>query len=248
MTELSLIRPDWPAPPRVRALSTTRAGGVSRGPYASLNLGDHVGDSPSAVASNRHRLVSQCALPTTPCWLRQVHGTTVADLRSAPPRPEADAAWTHRPGQICAILTADCLPVLLCDRAGTVVAAAHAGWRGLAAGVLAQTVARLPVPAAQLLAWLGPAISQAAFEVGSEVYAAFVTQDDAGAGECFVESGAPGKYRADLYGLARQQLKALGVPAVYGGEYCTHGDPERFFSHRRDGVCGRQASLIWLEE
>ncbi len=245
MAELDLILPDWPAPPRVRALSTTRAGGVSRGPYASLNLGDHVGDSPSAVASNRHRLVSACALPATPCWLRQVHGTVVADLRSAPPRPQADAAWSNRPGQICAILTADCLPVLLCDRAGSVVAAAHAGWRGLAAGVLEKTVERLPVARAQLMAWLGPAIAQAAFEVGSEVRAAFVAQD-AGAGECFTQAGTPGKYRADLYGLARRQLNALGVTAVYGGDACTHADAARFFSHRRDGVCGRQASLVWL--
>jgi YfiH family protein len=245
--ELPVILPDWPAPPRVRALSTTRQGGVSRGCYASLNLGDHVGDNPSAVATNRHRLVSHFSLPAVPAWLRQVHGTVVADLRSAPPRPEADAAWTDRPRQICAILTADCLPVLLCDRGGSVVAAAHAGWRGLAAGVLAQTLARLPLPAAQFMAWLGPAISQSAFEVGSEVRAAFVDRDP-GTTECFAPVGEQGKYRADLYGLARRQLQALGVPAVYGGEYCTYGDRERFYSHRRDGACGRQASLIWLDD
>lgn len=241
-----MITPDWPAPPRVRALSTTRAGGVSLGAYDSLNLGDHVGDSPSAVASNRHRLVSHLGLPTMPCWLRQVHGTAVADLRSTPPRPEADAAWSDRRGQVCAILTADCLPVLFCDTAGTVVAAAHAGWRGLAAGVLQQTLKSLPVPAARVLAWLGPAISQSAFEVGTEVRAVFMARD-AVAEDCFVAAGSEGKFRADLYALARHQLQSLGVAGVYGGEYCTYTDSERFYSYRRDGECGRMASLIWLD-
>ncbi|MGH8454595.1 MAG: peptidoglycan editing factor PgeF, partial [Nevskiales bacterium] len=165
---------------------------------------------------------------------------------SAPPRPEADAAWTDRRGQICAILTADCLPVLFCDTAGTCVAAAHAGWRGLAAGVLAETLRRLPVPAVQVMAWLGPAISQPAFEVGAEVRAVFVERD-AGAADCFVDSDVPGKYRADLYALARRQLQSLGVTAVSGGDYCTHGDTERFYSYRRDGECGRMASLVWIE-
>jgi len=247
MDELTLITPDWPAPARVRALSTTRVGGVSCGAYASLNLGDHVGDNPSAVASNRHRVVSRCNLPAMPIWLRQVHGTAVADLRSSPPRPEADAAWTDRPSQICAVLTADCLPVLFCDIAGSVVAAAHAGWRGLAAGVLERAVRALPVSANQLMAWLGPAISQPAFEVSAEVRQAFVARDADSVG-CFVDSDSDGKYRADLHALARRQLQTLGVSAVHGGEYCTHGDPQRFFSYRRDGQCGRMASLIWLAE
>lgn len=246
MSELSVITPDWPAPARVRVLSTTRAGGVSQGPYAGLNLGDHVGDSTSAVATNRHRLVSRFKLPSMPCWLRQVHGVHVADLRSSPPRPEADAAWTDRPGQICAILTADCLPVLFCDLEGSVVAAAHAGWRGLAGGVLGETLRRLPVPAARVMAWLGPAISQAAFEVGEEVRSLFVSQDS-GAVACFGPTDDAGKYRADLYGLARRQLHALGIASIHGGEHCTHGDAERFYSYRRDGQCGRMASLIWLD-
>jgi YfiH family protein len=247
MDELPIIRPDWPAPARVRAFSTTRLGGVSLGVYASLNLGDHVGDSPSAVATNRHRLASRLGLPAMPCWLRQVHGTAVTNLRSAPPRPEADAAWTNRRGQVCAIMSADCLPVLLCDTAGSVVAAAHAGWRGLAAGVLEATLGQLPVPAARMIAWLGPAISQAAFEVGNEVRAAFVERDADAAG-CFLDATSPGKYRADLYALARRQLQALGVAAVYGGEHCTYGDRARFYSYRRDGQCGRMASVIWLAE
>jgi polyphenol oxidase len=246
MTDLPVITPDWPAPANVRALSTTRLGGVSTGAYAELNLGDHVGDSPSAVATNRHRVVSRLGLPGMPVWLRQVHGVAVAELSSAPPRPEADAAWTNCKGQVCAILTADCLPVLFCDRAGTVVAAAHAGWRGLSAGVLASCLRRMRVPADQVIAWLGPAISQQAFEVGAEVRAAFV-QEDAGAAECFLTSTTgEGKYQADLYGLARRQLQGLGVTAVYGGDYCTYGDSGRFFSYRRDGVCGRMASLVWL--
>lgn len=246
MDSLSVIRPDWPAPATVRAFCTTRAGGVSRGSYASLNLGDHVGDSPSAVATNRHRVVSRLGLPAMPCWLRQVHGVRVADLRGMPPRPEADAAWTNRPGQVCAVMTADCLPVLLCDTSGNAVASVHAGWRGLAAGVLTQALRQLPVTAKRILAWLGPAISQAAFEVGAEVRNAFV-ENDAGASDCFVESGSVGKYRADLYALARRQLQAQGVTAVFGGEHCTYGDATRFFSFRRDGQCGRMASVIWIE-
>lgn len=246
MAELTVITPDWPAPARVRALSTIRLGGVSKGAYAELNLGDHVGDSPSAVASNRHRLVSRQGLPAMPGWLRQVHGTRVADLRSAPPRPEADAAWTDRRHQVCAILTADCLPVLFCDTAGSVVAAAHAGWRGLVAGVLVETVRRLPVAASNLMAWLGPAISQPAFEVGKEVRAAFLARDEVYSSG-FIASANAGKYQADLYALARLQLLALGIGSVHGSDYCTYADPDRFFSYRRDGECGRMASLIWLD-
>ncbi len=247
MIELPVITPDWPAPAHVRALSTTRIGGVSTGPYAALNLGEHVGDSPSAVATNRYRLVSRKGLPGMPVWLRQVHGVAVAELSSGSPRPEADAAWTHCRGQVCAVMTADCLPVLFCDQDGSVVAAAHAGWRGLSAGVLSACLRRMRVPADKVMAWLGPAISQAAFEVGPEVRAAFVNQD-AAAAECFISSSSQAgeKYQADIYALARLQLRALGVEAIYGGEHCTFGEPDRFFSYRRDGTCGRMASLIWL--
>ncbi len=236
------LLPDWPAPARVRALVTTRAGGVSRGPYASMNPADHVGDDPAAVAENRARLRKW--LPAEPLWLNQVHGTAVYRVEQGGSR-EADAAVSRTPGAVCAVLTADCLPVLLCDRAGTVVAAAHAGWRGLAAGVIEATVAAMASPAAELLAWLGPAIGPAAFQVGEEVRAAFLAVDpDAAA--AFVADG-PGKWRADLYDLARRRLARVGVMAVYGGGLCTHSDARRFFSYRRDGPTGRMASLVWLD-
>lgn len=236
------IVPDWPAPARVRALSTTRAGGVSTGPYAGLNLGNHVGDTPVAVLANRRLL--RAALPAEPLWLRQVHGTRVVDAAVASIGAEADAALSREAGRVCVVMTADCLPVLLCDRAGRVVAVAHAGWRGLVAGVLEQTVAAMAVAPGQLLAWLGPAIGPAAFEVGDEVRAAFVEADPA-AVTGFV-AGAPGKWRADLFLLARQRLARLGIGGVYGGGVCTFSDPQRFFSHRRDRVSGRMATLIWI--
>lgn len=238
--------PAWPAPPNVRALSTTRQEGSSAGAYRSLNLGDHVGDDPACVAANRAALVRDAALPAMPRWLRQVHGNQVIELRGQAMAAEADASWTTKPDEVCAILTADCLPVLFCDRAGSVVAAAHAGWRGLAAGVLEATIDALAVPPSALMAWLGPAISQDAFEVGAEVRGAFVDRV-ADAGACFVAGPAPGKYRADLYALARRALRRRGITEIHGGGHCTHGEPARFFSHRRDGRCGRMATLIWLE-
>jgi len=241
---LQLIRPDWPAPARVRAFATTREGGVSLGPYASLNLGDHVGDEPAAVAANRRLL--RAHLPAEPLWLRQVHGVTVADagLSHVGP-PEADAAFARQPGQVCAVLTADCLPVLFCDTAGQVVAAAHAGWRGLLAGVLERTVSAIALPPRELLAWLGPAIGPAAFEVGDEVREAFVAED-ALAGAAFRPAPAMGKWWADLPALARQRLRRCGLARVYGGDLCTHVDARRFFSYRRDRVTGRLGSFIWL--
>jgi YfiH family protein len=242
---LTLLRPDWPAPPHVRAWVTTRGGGVSRAPFTALNLGDHVGDAPAAVAENRGRLAAALALPAVPSWLNQVHGRTAVAAESAVPGCEADAAYSHGAGGVCAVLTADCLPVLFCDRGGTVVAAAHAGWRGLAGGVLEATVAALGVAPADLLAWLGPAIGPDHFEVGDEVRAAFVAAD-AGAGAAFVPQG-PGHWLADLYALARRRLAAAGVGQVFGGGLCTVCDPERFYSYRRDGRTGRMASLIWLE-
>jgi YfiH family protein len=253
MLELSV--PEWPAPPGVRALTTGRAGGVSVGRYASLNLGDHVGDAPEAVAENRARLRAAAALPDEPFWLEQVHGTRVLDLdalsadvagptRAAGAGP-ADAAITRMPGRVCAILTADCLPVLLTNRTGTVVGAAHGGWRGLAAGVLEATVRAMSVPAASLMAWLGPAIGRQHFEVGPEVRAAFVDAD-AGAAEAFVEN-ARGRYQADLYVVARRLLQRAGVAAVYGGGACTFAAADHLFSHRREKPTGRQATLIWRE-
>jgi YfiH family protein len=242
-----LIFPDWPAPPGVRAVSTTRTGGFSDRAYRSLNLGAHVGDEPGAVARNRQRLLEACGLDSEPCWLRQVHGIGVAELGgSMPPEPVADASVARSVGPVCVVLTADCLPVLLADRRGTTVAAAHAGWRGLAGGVLRATVRSMGVPPADLLAWLGPAIGQEAFEVGPEVRERFA-QADAGATSGF-RRGAGDRWHADLAGLARRALAACGVESVYGGDQCTYSDPGRFFSHRRDGPCGRMASMIWLAD
>jgi len=238
-----MILPDWPAPARVKCLMTTRTGGVSQAPWGSLNLGDHVGDDPVHVAANRARLRRQ--LPAEPGWLRQVHSARVVEL-GGEPNPEADAALTRQPAQVCAVLTADCLPVLLCDRAGSVVAAAHAGWRGLADGVLEATVAAMQVPPGEILAWMGAAIGPQAFEVGDEVRQAFVAQH-AEASDAFVPQAAPEKWLADIYRLARIHLKHAGVQAIYGGGRCTFNEADSFYSYRRDGVTGRTAALIWLE-
>ncbi|MDP1683326.1 MAG: peptidoglycan editing factor PgeF [Burkholderiales bacterium] len=234
------IVPDWPAPSNVRALITTRAGGVSTGPYASMNPADHVGDDPHAVAQNRALL--RAALPSEPFWLKQVHGDIVAEADVGP--VEADACIARAAGQVCVVLTADCLPVLLCTVDGSVVGAAHAGWRGLCAGVLERTAAAMGVPGQQVLAYLGPAIGPRAFEVGPEVRESFMAQD-ASATAAFTPQ-ANGKYLADLYLLARQRLARVGVTQVYGGGDCTYSDPERFFSYRRDGATGRMAALVWI--
>ncbi len=242
-----LIMPDWPAPPGVVAVSTTRLGGVSEGIYRSLNLGDHVGDRPEKVAENRRRIAAACDLIREPAWLRQVHGVRIVELDRQPVgEAEADASLTRIPGPVCVVLTADCLPVLLACRRGTVVAAVHAGWRGLADGVLQAAVAAMDVPPAHLMAWLGPAIGPAAFEVGPEVRDRFVS-GDAGAASCFIP-GDGDRWQADLPGLARHVLSAQGVGSIFGGDTCTHADPQRFFSHRRDGPCGRMASMIWLAD
>jgi len=286
------IVPDWPAPANVRALMTTRAGGVSRPPHDSLNPAGHVGDDPVAVAENR-RILGE-ALPAEPLWLNQVHGTRVFELalpaarphtdrgggRSFPAggehpeghkdwggenrpdacpfqggeiTPEADASFTRLPGQVCAVLTADCLPVLFCNEAGTVVAAAHAGWRGLAGGVLEETVRAMGVEPGKLLAWLGPAIGPDSFEVGPEVREAFVMQNPM-AGIAFRPAfpgtldETPRKWLADIAMMARIRLAGVGVERVYGGGACTFKDASRFFSYRRDGITGRMASLIWFEQ
>lgn len=238
-----VLLPDWPAPANVRALQTTRLGGISPAPWLGLNLGDHVGDAPERVAANRAEL--RRSLPAEPAWLQQVHGVRVVDAAAAIDSPEADAAYARQPGVVCAVMTADCLPVLFCDRAGTVVAAAHAGWRGLLAGVLKTTVAAMAVAPEDILVWLGPAIGPQAFEVGDEVRAAFVAAD-AEAALAF-RAGAPGKWLADIYLLARQHLRAAGVFAISGGGMCTVNEPGRFFSYRRDSITGRMASLVWLE-
>jgi YfiH family protein len=236
--------PDWPVPENVRAVATSRNGGVSAAPWNGLNLGDHVGDDPEAVVENRRRLRQMLKLPAEPLWLKQVHGCAVADSGVSKPGCEADARISDRPGEVCAVLTADCLPLLFADKAGRWVAAAHAGWRGLAGGVIEQTVARFPGDPAALHVWLGPAIGPEAFEVGAEVRQAFVDSDP-GADEAFRPVRA-GHWLADLYLLARRRLTRCGVSSVHGGGFCTYTEAQRFFSYRRDGVTGRMASLIWL--
>lgn len=237
------IFPDWPAPAGVRAFVTTRTGGVSVGRYASLNLADHVGDDPAAVGENRRRL--RAHLPSEPHWLTQVHGTTVVRAEAAVEGAEADAAFTRQAGRVCAVLTADCLPVLLCNDVGTVVAVAHAGWRGLAGGVVEAAVRATNEPPARLLAWLGPAIGPQSFEVGAEVRAAFLAHSaEASAAFAAQENG---KWLADLYRLATQRLNALGVERVFGGGFCTFNEAERFYSYRRDKATGRMATLVWIE-
>lgn len=247
MSSDSWIVPDWNTPRNVRTLITTRCGGVSQGEYTSLNLGDHVGDEADSVSANRQRVCTQ--INALPRWLEQVHGTVVIDAAVHLPRadalpPRADASFVRRPGIACAVMTADCLPVLFCDDAGRVVAAAHAGWRGLLDGVLEQAVSAMGVAGDQVLAYLGPAIGPQAFEVGDEVRDAFIERDARAAG-CF-QALSGGKWLADLYGLARQRLAGKGVFKVHGGEFCTFNEPDRFFSYRRDGKTGRMASMIWL--
>lgn len=247
------IIPAWPAPARVRALITTRAGGVSAGVYdtcsgtGGLNLGLAAGDAPSAVHENRARLAVH--LPSPPRWLRQVHGAGVVEADRVESPVDADAAFSTTPGVVAAVMVADCMPVLLAERAGRCVGVAHAGWRGLAAGVVQATVramrARLNDPAAQFIAYLGPAIGPAHFEVGAEVMEAF-TRTLPHAASAFVTYG--NKYRADLFKLGRQALAAVGVTTVYSGDDCTYSDATRFYSYRRDGTTGRHAALIWLAQ
>jgi YfiH family protein len=241
---LNLLVPDWPAPVSVRACVSTREGGVSRAPYASLNLAAHVGDDAGAVRENRRRLREALALPAEPVWLDQVHGVRVLDLDADTDDRRADAALTRREGVVCAVLTADCLPVLLCDRQGSLVAAAHAGWRGLRAGVLEATVAATGLPGGRLMAWLGPGIGPGRFEVGPEVREAFLGLDP-GAEDCF-RRGPGERYLADLYALARRRLASVGIADVYGGGLCSFEDRVRFYSYRRERRTGRMASLIWL--
>ena len=238
---IDCLLPEWPAPAHVRSCVTTRVGGVSLPPFDRLNLGTHVGDDAEAVAHNRQRL--QALLGCQPTWLNQVHSADVVEATPAQVLT-ADASWTATPGVAALVMTADCLPVLFCDRAGTSVAAAHAGWRGLAGSVLENTLQALTFDPAETLVWLGPAIGPAAFEVGAEVREVFVAEH-AEATSAFVPGAQPGKFMADIYQLARIRLAAQGVTAIYGGGLCTVSD-QRFFSYRRAARTGRFASLIWL--
>ena len=245
MSQLDFIIPNWPVPANVVALQTTRLGGVSSAPFDSLNLGAHVNDDPIAVAKNRQLLSPY--LPNEPVWVNQVHGIEVIDAAQSACLQNADASFTTKPNVVCVTMTADCLPVLLCDKAGTVVAAVHAGWRGLCDGVIEAAVNKLPVEHSEILAWLGPAIGPNAFEVGSEVMAQFIAKD-AQAASAFQTNG--NKWLGDIYQIARQRLSYLGVTQIYGGsvneDFCTYTDATRFYSFRRDDVTGRMASLIWL--
>ncbi|WP_165463482.1 purine nucleoside phosphorylase YfiH [Atlantibacter sp.] len=242
MTEL--IVPEWPLPPGVAACSSTRIGGISSGPYASLNLGAHCGDNLDDVEENRRRLFADARMPSAPVWLEQVHGEAVLRLRDEPyASKRADASWSDTPGLVCAVMTADCLPVLFCNQAGSEVAAAHAGWRGLCGGVLEQTVAHFKDRPENIMAWLGPAIGPQAFEVGNDVRDAFIAKDNS-AERAFRPVGE--KYFADIYQLARQRLNNAGVTKIYGGDRCTFTEKRDFFSYRRDRITGRMASFIWL--
>lgn len=237
----TFIQPNWPAPPNVKAMQTTRAGGFSVGPYGSLNFGAHVNDNPQHVAQNRQSLSG--IVPTEPVWLDQVHGTHVIDAALSRCVEKADASFTSAANVVCVTMTADCLPILLCDKAGTVIASVHAGWRSLCDGVIEKTVASMQVEAKNLVAWLGPAIGPEAFEVGLEVRDAFVAKD---AQAKLAFKVREKKWFGDLYLIAKQRLQLLGITDVYGETLCTFSNPDQFFSYRRDGDTGRMATMIWL--
>ena len=226
-------------------LSSFRGGGASAAPYASLNLGDHVGDTLEAVAGNRRALMAAAGLPAEPIWLEQVHGVNVADLDEPGPHGPADAAVTRRAKRVCAILTADCLPVVFATESGDTIAAAHAGWRGLKDGVIEATVEAIGASPQRLIVWLGPAIGPRHFEVGAEVRQAFISADP-GDADAF-DQNARGRFMADLAWLARRRLQRLGISRVHGGGECTYARADRYFSHRRDGTTGRQGTFIWRE-
>lgn len=246
------IEPDWPVPGRVRAAITTRVSGASAAPYDSFNLARHVGDTPQDVENNRQQLMRELGIEQGVQWLEQVHGTRVVEASGDGRVITADGCFTCEPGLACAVLTADCLPVLLCDSSATRVAAVHAGWRGLAGGILRSVVEQFSAPAGEMLAYLGPAICQSHFEVGVELLEAFYdsavnVQHLQAVSAAFAPSiDRPMKFHADLYSLARAELIALGLEQIYGGNYCTYADSRRFYSYRRDGQSGRMASLIWL--
>lgn len=246
MRASNLLSPDWEAPETVSACSTLRFGGCSLAPYDSFNLGAHVGDQPEHVTTNRQRLREALSLPADPFWLNQVHGASVVRAGEKPSGCDADASIARTAGEVCVIMTADCLPVLFCSRQGDEVAAAHAGWRGLSKGVLESTLSGMQTANSDILAWLGPAIGPTAFEVGDEVRAVFVAQD--AANKAAFVSNRPGHWLADLYQLARIRLRNAGVTRISGGGFCTYTDRARFFSYRRDGVTGRMASLIWISK
>lgn len=255
------IEPDWPAPKHIKACCTTREGGVSQPPYNQFNLALHVGDEVEHVLQNRQRLHNFLALPAEPFWLDQQHTDIVVhhacrEQHSARLATVADASWTDIEHSVCAVMTADCLPILLTNQAGSVVSAIHAGWKGLQKGIVTNTlqqIARKGILMSDMMAWIGPAISQRNFEVGQDVYDAFVMADVSNS--AFFQSqksvnqadDTEAKYLADLVGLAKKELHMLGVENIYGGDYCSYQEEHKFFSYRRDGDTGRMASLIWME-
>jgi len=246
MNGINIITPDWPAPTHIHAYSTCRNGGVSEAPYHSFNFGEHVGDDQANIEANRSLLKKRLNLPTEPIWLKQVHSTIVLPAIPANRGQEADALFSQQPNQVCVVTTADCLPLLLCDRNGTQVAAIHAGWRGLANGIIENTLQKMNLPANQILAWLGPAIGPRVYELGDEVRQYFIDKD-AEASRSFVPSKNAGRWLGNLYSLATLRLEKQNISAIYGGEYCTYSASEQFFSYRRDGIkTGRMASLIWM--
>jgi YfiH family protein len=261
---LTRILPDWPAPNWVRAITTTREGGISQGSFASLNLAAHVKDNPISVAQNRLTLSQEYNFMYEPLWLHQTHSSSVVQVKTPHPNPlpqgerghegikfaehgiDADGAWTQLTGVPCVVLTGDCLPLLLCDSQGTLVAAIHCGWKGILGGIIEQSLKEIGLHAqGEILAWLGPAIGPQAFEVGNDVRDLFISQD-LQASHAFKPIDKPGKWLADIYLLAKQRLQKVGVRSIYGGEYCTYTDQDRFYSYRRDGETGRMATLIWL--
>ena len=252
MTDIHDITPDWPAPANVHSYITTRAGGVSLPPYASNNLGLHVGDNPEHVAANRALLSAHLGLQHSPQWLEQIHGVKVVNAKADGVVRTADGSYSNQADQACLVMTADCLPILLCDKQGTQVAALHCGWRSLAKGICARGLQKFTAKSGDILAYLGPAISQSHFEVGVDVLEAFfkVARNEPHAEQiaaAFVSAQRPLHFYADIYALARAELQALGVTAIYGGDYCTYADTQRFYSYRRDKTTGRMASLIWRE-
>lgn len=244
--ELQVIAPDWPAPACVKALVTTRQGGVSQAPFDGFNVGLHVGDNSGCVQQNRQQLQQYLNTACQPQWLQQVHGSDVVEAKADGVVRQADACFTDLPSLPCTVMTADCLSVFFCSRQGDKVAVTHAGWRGLAEGVLEATIDKLSVPPAELLVWLGPAIGPEQFEVGDDVRAAFIAISAASVAAFKPQPNKPGHWLADIYQLARLRLNQQGVDAIYGGDFCTYSDAGRFFSYRRDGVTGRMASVIWI--
>jgi YfiH family protein len=244
---MGIVTVDWPAPAGVRACYTTRSGGASVGEYREFNLATHVGDDAAAVTRNRRQLQTALELPQEPLWLNQTHSTTVVDAADYYPGVEADACYSRTPGKVCVVMTADCLPLLITNQTGTEVAAVHAGWRGLVNGAIENTLRKFQAPAAELGVWLGPAIGPQHFEVGPEVKQQFCAQDPQ-AEQAFVPGTNSGKYMADIYQLARQRLNRQGVTRIYGGDFCTYSENDRFYSFRRHATTGRMASLIWFEK